>query len=65
MALFERDRSNKGICAAKVARLPRKPSSTALGSKFRKKWTRSEGPLMADIVAKVESCGAQDLSRKY
>ncbi len=27
MALFERDRSNKGISAAKVARLPRKPSS--------------------------------------
>jgi hypothetical protein len=29
MALFERDRSNKGISAAKVARLPRKPSSLA------------------------------------
>jgi hypothetical protein len=35
MALFARDQSNKGICAAKVARLPRKPSSTAMESKFR------------------------------
>jgi hypothetical protein len=33
--LSDSSRSNEGICAAKVARLPRKPSSTAMGSKSR------------------------------